>query len=196
MERYPDQRIIEQLQSNDKKENEQIILYLHQRMNAQVARFILLNSGGPEDVDDIFQDGLIALYKLAKKGQMEKVANIEAYLYSICRNLWLKKLQREKREVELTEAEETIATEEVSLQSLLSAERQEALDSLMANMGDACRQILRLYYYDRLSMKEIAKQMGFSNDQVAKNKKSICLKKLRQTILNSPHFRSLLNNMP
>ena len=165
-------------------------------MQAQVARFILLNSGKPEDVDDIFQDGLIALYKLAKKDQIGKVANVEAYLYSICRNLWLRRLQRDKKEVELTEVQEAIPTEEVSLSRLLSEERRLALDKLIDQLGDSCRQVLILYYYDRLSMKEIAEQMGFSGDQVAKNKKSNCLKKLREIILNSPHYRSLLKNLP
>ncbi len=196
MEKYSDQRIKELLQSSQTGENEVAMRYLYERVNEQVGRFILQNRGGPEDVDDIFQDGLIAMYKLAKKGEIDKVVNMEAYLYSVCRNLWLKRLRRDKREVALTEEQEAIPVAEVSLQSLLSEERQEALQSVLGELGDTCRQILIWYYYDRLSMKEIAERMSYSGDQVAKNKKSNCLKKLRQMILNSPHFRSLLKNSP
>ena len=196
MEKHSDQRIKEWLRSSRTEDNEAAIRYLHGRVNEQVARLILQNSGGPADVDDIFQEGLIVLYKLAKNGEIEKVANVEAYLYSVCRNLWLKRLRRDKREVALTEEQEDIPVAEVALQSLLSDERQAALRHLLSQLGDSCRQILIWYYYDRLSMKEIAERMNYSGDQVAKNKKSNCLKKLRQAILDSPHFRSLLKNAP
>lgn len=194
MEIYSSKRIIEKLQSTDKKENAEAVQYLFRRTQDQVAHFILKNKGTATDVDDTFQDGFIALIKLVREHRIEKVQDIEAYLYSICRNLWLKRLQRSKREVELTETQEAIPVPEVSVAKLLGAEKKEALDTLLKGLGEGCHRIMIFYYYERLSMKQIAEKMSFASADVAKNKKSSCLKKLKKLILDSPHYRKLLND--
>jgi len=51
--------------------------------------------------------------------------------------------------------------------------------------GD-CQRVLKMYYYERLRMSEIARKMGYLNDQVAKNKKSSCLRKLKHHVLKNP----------
>ena len=44
------------------------------------------------------------------------------------------------------------------------------------------------FYYDRLRVKEIVERMGFSNEQVAKNTKSKCMKKLRELVEKEPLY--------
>lgn len=194
MEIYSSKRIIEKLQSIDKKENAIAVQYLFRRIQDQVAHFILKNKGAANDIDDIFQDGFIALFKLVRENRIEKVQDVEAYLYSICRNLWLKRLQRATREVELTETQEAIPVPEISVATLLGAEKKEALDTLLKKLGEGCHRIMIYYYYERLTMKQIAEQMNFASADVAKNKKSSCLKKLKKLIMDSPHYRKLLND--
>jgi len=63
---------------------------------------------------------------------------------------------------------------------------------LLESLGGNCKRILVLYYFDRLKMKEIAEVMNFANDQVAKNKKSSCLKKLKAKISESPRLKDIL----
>ncbi len=193
MERHSSQNIIAKLQAKDKKENAAAVRYLFNCIQDQVAHFILKNNGEAEDVDDIFQDGFVALLKLVREERIGKVENIEAYLYSICRNLWLKKLKKEGRNVALTKEQEDIAVPEVSVSTLLSKERKEALDTLFQSLGNSCHRVLIYFYYEKLSMVEIAEQMNFSSAAVAKNKKSACLKKLKTLIMESKHYRELLN---
>ncbi len=195
MERQASQLIIEQLQSKDKKENAKAVRYLFSCIQDQVAHFILRNNGKSEDVDDIFQDGFVALFKLVRDKRLDKVENVEAYLYSICRNLWLKKIKKESRNISLTEEQENIAVPEVSISTLISQERKEALETLFKALGGSCHRVLIYYYYERLSMVEIAEQMKFASAAVAKNKKSSCLKKLKNLIMESNHYRELLSHL-
>ncbi len=195
MERQASQFVIEQLQSIDKKENAKAVRYLFNCIQDQVAHFVLKNNGKSEDVDDIFQDGFVALFKLVRDKRLDKVENVEAYLYSICRNLWLKKIKKESRNVALTEAQENIAVPEVSVATLVSQERKEALATLFKALGGSCHRVLIYYYYEKLSMVEIAEQMKFASAAVAKNKKSSCLKKLKNLIMESKHYRELLNHL-
>jgi DNA-directed RNA polymerase specialized sigma subunit len=65
-------------------------------------------------------------------------------------------------------------------------EAQSMIVELLERMGETCKQILTLFYYDDLSMKEILKQVNYENEQVLRNKKYKCLKELTSTIQQSP----------
>jgi DNA-directed RNA polymerase specialized sigma24 family protein len=50
------------------------------------------------------------------------------------------------------------------------------------DLGDTCRKILTLYYFEKLSMNDIADQLGFANADTAKTKKYKCKKELDHKI--------------
>lgn len=177
--------IIEGLRSDSEAEVNRIMHYLYRRMYQTVQRFILRNKGNESEVPDIFQDGLIALYKLALRGKIDNETNIEGYLFSICRNLWLKELKKKKRTTELPNDIEAIPVEDVAIKNYISKDQQELFDKLLSQLGKDCHQLLNYFYYDRKRIKEIVDLMGFSSEQVAKNKKSKCMKKLRELIASN-----------
>jgi len=49
-------------------------------------------------------------------------------------------------------------------------------------LGDTCRKVLSYYYFDGMSMQEIADRVGFANTDTAKTKKYKCKKKLDELI--------------
>ena len=176
MKKRSDEAIIRQLQSGVEQETDAALTYLYRVSKTTVSRFILRNKGNEQDVDDIFHDGLIAFYKLVKQDKIRPDTNVEAYLYSICRNMWAKKLMKRPKEIELTETFNFIATEEIQIDTILDGERKDLIDELLKGLGEECQKILLLYYYERLKMKEIVKLMHYANDQVVRNKKSKCMK--------------------
>lgn len=56
-------------------------------------------------------------------------------------------------------------------------EAQNIVHQLIEESDEDCNLILRLYYWKRLKMEEIAQQMSYKTEQVAKNKKSSCLRR-------------------
>ncbi|MEM8908048.1 MAG: sigma-70 family RNA polymerase sigma factor [Bacteroidota bacterium] len=190
MNRVPDEVIIQQLVSGDSTENDKALRYLYEKMYTIVKRFILNNNGNTTDVDDVFQDALIAFYKLAKRGKLKAQLNVEAYIYSVCRNMWLKQLKRQKRERPISEEMETIPIDESVIRTMMDTERKALLDQVLQQLGEKCQTTLYYYYYERLSMKEVSEKMGYANEQVAKNKKSACMKKLRALIQALPSLKN------
>ncbi|MEM9820528.1 MAG: sigma-70 family RNA polymerase sigma factor [Bacteroidota bacterium] len=190
MNRVPDEVIIKQLASTDTVEGDKALTYLYQRMYTLVKRFVLNNNGAVSDVDDIFQDGLVAFYKLARRGKLHAQINVEAYLYSICRNMWLKQLKKSSRESPISEEMKAIPVEESIIRDLIDEERRNLLDKVLEKLGSKCKKILLYFYYDRLSMKEVSQKMDYANEQVAKNKKSACMKKLRTLIQELPTLKN------
>ncbi len=180
MRRIPDAELIHDLQYSERRELDKVFSYLYRQVYDQVFHFIRKYKGIEADAEDIFHDGLIALLKLARRGQLAAdKTNVEAYLFSICRNLWFKKLQKKKITISPDDLQMAGPVEEVPLYGLLKKEQQEQVLQLLGQLGEDCRKVLTYFYYDRLRMKKIAELMGYSSDQVAKNRKSDCMKKLK-----------------
>ncbi|MDX5321779.1 MAG: hypothetical protein LPK45_11615 [Bacteroidota bacterium] len=56
----------------------------------------------------------------------------------------------------------------------------------MDKLGDTCKKLLHLFYFEEQDMKEIAVQLNFANSDTAKAKKYQCFKKLEQMV--KAHF--------
>lgn len=184
--------VIRKLRSRKEKEKDEAFAFLYQRMYKSIRLFILKNRGRKEEVEDIFHNGLIAFYLVVCQGKLQEDTDVEAYLFTICRNLWIKHKKKQVVQTELSEQNHHTDTADIPLRTMLKGERKTLIEKLLKDLGPRCHQLMILYYYDRLRMKEITLQMEFSGEQVAKNKKSKCLKKLRDTILESPLYMGLL----
>ncbi|MEM9920013.1 MAG: sigma-70 family RNA polymerase sigma factor [Bacteroidota bacterium] len=189
---YNDHTLIKLLKSTERQDNDKAMLFLYQQLFFKVERYVQRNSGDSSDAADVFQDGLIVLYKSVRQEKIPADAKVQAYLYSVCRNLWLKQLGKSKRKVALMEEHENIPSGPLHLDKVLSDEKSELVDKLLHQLGASCRQLLVYFYYDRLKIREIAKLMNFSSEQVAKNKKSACMKKLRAILDEHPELKELL----
>jgi len=49
-------------------------------------------------------------------------------------------------------------------------------------MGDTCKKVLTLYYFDGVSMNDIAEKLGFANSNTAKTKKYKCKQELDRIV--------------
>ena len=189
----PDEEIIAQLQSDDYRTVDNALLYLHKRLYHKVAAFVKKYKGSQADCEDLFQEGMVALHKLARQQKLKPDTNVEAYMYTICRNIWYKQLQKRKETVELNEHFNSVPVEEVALYSLMEKEKKEAIGQLLSRLGESCKKLLVLYYYDRLKLKKIAELMGYASEQVSKNKKSECMKKLKTLVAENPSIKNRIN---
>ncbi len=146
-----------------------------------IQSFILKNSGSFDDARDIFQEGMVVLYEKSLDPGFTLTSQLRTYLYSICRRLWLKRLQQEHRFTAHIEShDETIAVEE-------EIEAKEKLDSdfalmenAMRNLGEPCKSLLEAFYIDRKNMNDIADEFGYTNADNAKNQKYKCLVRLKK----------------
>jgi RNA polymerase sigma factor (sigma-70 family) len=155
-----------------------------------VKSLVLKNNGSEDDAKDIFQDALIVLHRNVRKSDFELSCKMSTYIYSIARNLWYKKLRSSSKLDSLEDIQkEYVDLDENSHEFLEKAERSKMLNNMIDLLKGDCKAILKFYYYERMKMVEIAKEMGYSNEQVAKNKKSNCLKKLRSQVISNPNFQ-------
>jgi len=162
-----DSEVIDRIKRGDEK----AIEFLYQKHFNMMLKMILKNNGSETEAKDVYQDTLIVFWEKVAKGDFELRSRISTYLYSVCQNLWRKELERKKR----------LSSEEkdgVSYQEIHQKERVQAITQCISQLSDTCQKVLGMYYFDGLSMLDIAEKLNFSNANTAKTKKYKCKKEL------------------
>ncbi len=146
-----------------------------------IQSFILNNNGTYDDARDIFQEAMIALYEKAKSESFVLTCQIKTYVYSVCRRLWLKRLQQLGKFVAQGEGfDETVAVEEdLEIHQKKNADF-EIMDRALNSLGEPCKSLLQSYYLQKKGMAEIASEFGYTNADNAKNQKYKCLIRLKK----------------
>lgn len=146
-----------------------------------VQAFILNNNGSYDDARDIFQEAMITLYEKAKSESFVLTCRIQTYIYSVCRRLWLKRLQQLGRYTVAGEGfEETVPVEDdLELHEKRNAEFA-IMERALSSLGEPCKSLLDAYYLQKKGMTDIAELFGYTNADNAKNQKYKCLMRLKK----------------
>ena len=155
-------------------------LYTENRI--PVFDYILRNSGSEDDAADIFQDGVIIFWQKLKNPDFKLTVSRTTFLISICKNLWLNELRNKRKN--LTVVKDDIPDVEMEDDDLSENEvRQNKLNKAIELLGDTCRTILKAFYYETLSMEEIAVKAKLSSAKTAKSKKYKCIQQLKAKMI-------------
>jgi len=157
------------------KGNEKALEFLYQKYYRMMTKLVITNSGTEEEARDVYQDALIVFWQKATSGNLVLTSKMSTYIYSICQNLWRKELDRKKRlSSEEKDTSVTLDTE--------SSEREKILAKCIDQLGETCKKVLMFYYFEEMSMQDIADKLGFANTDTAKTKKYKCKKKLDELV--------------
>ena len=172
-----EQALLKGLANNDSKAIETI----YKDNFNMVQAFVLNNNGSYDDARDIFQEAMIALYEKAQSESFVLTCQIKTYVYSICRRLWLKKLQQMGRFSNQSDnLDETVPVEEdLEIHEKRNAEFA-IMDRAMKSLGEPCKSLLEGYYVKKMGMQELAEEFGYTNADNAKNQKYKCLMRLKK----------------
>lgn len=151
-----------------------------------------------DTIEDIYQESFIAVHENLLRGRIKENTSWSSYIIQIGLNLAAKDSRHSgktdsidnspvydedgqsalSRKVERllavdAESEETIYTDKEALQ---------ILGTELSFTPEPCATIIRLFYYDRMSMEDIAMAVNMKNAATAKSKKSQCMKALTSRI--------------
>ena len=115
-------------------------------------------------------------------------------MYSVCRNLWLQKLNKRKAIYDkFADVEEFIDLPSDILQeaSIEEAERHRIIQIHFLSLPDDCQKVLRLFIKN-IPLREIAGIMGFKTENYAKTRKYLCKEDLKKRIADDPRSHKFL----
>lgn len=174
-----DQKLIERIRAGD----ENVLVGLYHNNIAMVRKYVLENSGRPEDAEDMLQDALIVLWENVCRKDFDLTSKISTYLYSVVRNKWLREINKRRIGKVSPVDEQALESETIdSLRRMIRSEEFKIILRCIEKMGPTCRRVLTMFYLEEKGMEDIARALHFSNTDVAKAKKWQCKKELEALV--------------
>ncbi len=172
-----DQSLLKGLAENDKNSIETIY-----RLNySMIQTFVLNNNGSVDDARDIFQEAMVVLYEKSRATTFSLSCQIKTYVYSICRRLWLKRLQQlSKFSTQVESLEDTVTVDEEIEEHEKINNDFIIMEHALGKIGEPCKSLLDAYYLQKKNMVEIAGEFGYTNADNAKTQKYKCLIRLKK----------------
>ncbi len=151
-----------------------------------VKKFVLKNNGTRQEAEDIFQEGLLIFCNKINKPDFVLTSGINTYLYGVCKLLWLDELKKTKKTIknDFIELKDELLWDQISHDIEDDKPLKYAQEAVM-KLGEKCKEILELFYFKKLSMKEIAGKLGFASEKGAKNQKYRCIEKAKENLKHS-----------
>ncbi|MFK7935324.1 MAG: RNA polymerase sigma factor [Saprospiraceae bacterium] len=148
------------------------------------AKLVTNYRGTTDDARDVFQEALIILHRNVRKPDFTLSCKVQTYLYSIVRNLWMRRQEQHRKkglELVIDEPEtEFIIIQEDELEEKRAVEEQHnIIAQCMGELSADCQKVLMGFYYKKQSLTEIAELLGYTANFV-KVKKGRCMKSLRE----------------
>ena len=166
-----------------KRDDEEALVFLYRANRRSVTSYVTNNSGSSDDAEDVLQEALVILWERVRSGKFQYEAKLSTFIMATAKNIWMRRLARRKREVPgAARIEETTSGDPSALDELIENERKQLVRSALEKLGDPCKKLLLLFYWEELSLVEIASQMHFANADTVKSKKYQCKKALEQLL--------------
>lgn len=164
--------IIEKIKNDDHK----IYNYLHEKYWRMVYNLVIKKGGTREDSQDVFQVSVMILrHKLKDKNFVLNCA-VGTFLYSVALNKWSELYRAHSRcsKADLPERGEH--------SKYFGDENSVILNEIFSKLSKSKIALLKAYYYDELSMNDIAKKYNYKNSDTVKTQKYKILQKLSELV--------------
>jgi len=153
----------------------------------QVSKFVTRNSGTADDARECLNDVMLVLYHSAVAGELYSLeCKLSTWVYSVTRNIWLKKLRQKKKLAEVP----LIETEDAHIAVLLPDEQEDTVEeyltamlAALSELGEKCRDMLFSVYFDKHSMEQLASEFGINNARTAANLVYRCRQRLKKNVI-------------
>lgn len=170
------------------------VRYLYEHFFEDAATEIRLKGGTEEDAADIFQEAVLILIDNIKSGKFRHESSVKTFLVGIAHNLWLfEKRTRERRasrelNFSLSETNYSEAENFEIGERIFSKSNTDVIQTIFKHVGEICSKILVGFYYENSSMKSLLQRFHFDNEQVLRNRKARCMKKLKKLLTDQPEL--------
>jgi len=186
---YSNERIIEGIKNNSNETLE----YVYKNYYSKIKKMVWAFRNTVLQPEDIFQEGLTRAVVNIQNGKFRGESSFYTYLNSVCRNVCLKELEKQRP----SELNSNVEVEDESE----NFELLQALLKVLKRLDDKCRDIIQLRFNlenqndvnnnedlnKTIPFEEVAEKLNLTPDN-ARQRFKRCLGKLREIVLGDSDF--------
>jgi RNA polymerase sigma factor (sigma-70 family) len=187
---HPDKKYIEALLAND----EPLLRELYGKCFGKIKNLVIHNHGTIDDAWDLLQEAMLSIFYKLKQKPFTLACPFDAFIYIVCRNLWIKELRKKSlngvtidiEEGYYLKGEDDLALAEECRQQ---QERRKLFLEKLNELGEGCRELLE-QNWKGIQLNKIAVALNLSY-AYARKKKTECMAKLVMLMRQSPQYQQL-----
>ncbi len=173
--------LIERIRSGDNKAMETIYFEYRDEFVGWSTRKFSINE---DDALDHYQDVLTIFFEKIMNGDFTELeSSIKTFLFGIGKNKIRQQFDKQTRRSQhldqMKEHYQFLGEEDGA--NIFEKAYDVTMDALKS-IGEPCLSILRLFYFEKKSMTEIAQTMGHKSEGVSRTTKKRCLEKIRNQV--------------
>lgn len=147
---------------------------IYQQHAHAIQRWVEANNGSAADAQDLFQDGLMAIYDRYCGADIQLNSSFGALLFGVCKRKWMDRLKEKNREAVVRKIEEERYNDEddpglESEAAFQELHKQETLSKTFALLSAQCQELLKLLGQG-VAIEKIAEQLGMAANAVYQSK--------------------------
>lgn len=187
---HPDKKYVEALLAND----ETLLKELYEKCFGKIRNLVLRSHGTNDDAWDLLQEAMLSIFYKLKQKPFTLACPFDAFIYIVCRNLWIKELRKKNLNGVTFDMEEgyylkggdDLALAEECKQE---QERRKLFLEKLNELGEGCRELLQ-QSWKGIQLNKIAVTLNLSY-AYARKKKTECMAKLVMLMRQSPQYHQL-----
>jgi len=173
-----EQAVIKKIKSGDNE----ILSQIYEGYRQEFIAWIMKNYACTvEEAKDVYQNTILIFYENIINGKLRHFSSsIKTYLFAVGKN---KIMEHKKKSYKYSSQEDIpeLTQEETNLESLSEHESElNMVETCLHLLGDPCMTLLKLYYYQKLSMPAITERLHYKNADTTKNLKYKCIQRLKK----------------
>lgn len=169
--------------------NESIISSFYKKNRSRFISYFKKHYQKSEDyLTDLYQESCIILWQNVRDEKLREdnlTSSLETYLISVGRYSMMAKDRKYKEILDdaVISKLRFVESDEEELKNRI--EREEYIDQLVKKMVPPCSELLKAFYWDKLSGQQIAIKLGYSSPDSVKTQKHKCMGKLKALVTSS-----------
>lgn len=158
---------------------EGVLREIRKRYFPMVLDFVIRHGGHHERAEDLYEEGLIALYECVRRPGFELRCKVSTLFYSICRNLYFKGLKNQNHIMVRNEPDMELMDENADIIAAIEGkERMDYFRTVFSRLGPDCQRLLTLAIVEELPVNKIMELMNYGSAGYLYKRKSQCKDKL------------------
>ena len=166
--------------------------YLYTTYFSKVQRMITNRGGSKEDAKDVFQDTLVGLYRVILEDRYQDRLQIGPFILGVAKKIWINKINKDSK-LHFKEEIGDYDLPTIEISPLQRKEKEDTINMVMSSIGETCKELMTNVIFFKMSMKEIAELMHFSNEDSAKTQHYKCRKKLMDKFKDNVLLKEILS---